>query len=474
MLLGCDAGGGSGDAAAAADVAVARDGAHRVDLSLVADLGAMDTGVSDGAAMDGAPPQRCELPAPFDLDVEYARDLWVRPGAEAAGADGSEQRPFSRLLDATAVATPGTRIRLEAGVHRGSNFIVDLRGTREAPIAIVGAPGAVLDAEGASEVMHLLEPHFVVLEDLELRGSLHNGLNIDDGGSFDTPAHDVVLRRLYVHDVGIGGNNDCVKLSGLDHFFVLDSEITDCREGSAIDMVGCHEGLIAGNALHDVVGNSVIQAKGGTADVLVHGNRFTDTEGRAVNAGGSTGLQFFRPPDAPHEAARIEVAANVMLRVGADSGAPIAYVGCDACVFRHNTVVEPRTWVARILQETTGPRFVPARDGRFVGNVVVYRPGDLRRTVNVGPDTAPETFEFARNLWHALDDPGRPVPEHGGGVPPERDSRTGDPRFVGDSFRLGPESAAAGIAGPEAPGWPDHDGRCYGSPSQAGAFAFVD
>ncbi|MFP4599102.1 MAG: right-handed parallel beta-helix repeat-containing protein [Persicimonas sp.] len=335
--------------------------------------------------------------------------------------------------------------------------------------------------EGGNTGLQLSDPQYVVLENLVIRNTSQNGLNIDDGGSFDTPAHHVVLRNITVEGVGDGGNQDCIKMSGVDDFWVLDSDVSECS-GQGIDIVGCHDGVIAGNHIHDKP-SAGVQAKGGTADILIHGNRIADVSGRGVNAGGSTGLEYFRPQDAPHEGARIQVVANIFERVGAESGAPIAFVGCDACLFAHNTVVEPQTWVARILQETVGDRFVPSRDGRFVNNVVAFNVDDLRNGVfvNVGPDTAPETFTFANNLWYALDDPDFDGPTLSSGIPaPQNSVVQQDPGFAdraGGDYRIGTSSPAVGAAGPldhdagfDGFDLPDYDGHCYGDPAAVGSY----
>ena len=60
------------------------------------------------------------------------------------------------------------------------------------------------------------------------------------------------------------------------------------------DHVGCHRGFIHGCAFSDSSGGG-IQMKGGSSDILVHGNTFTDIAARAINAGGSTGLPYFPP-----------------------------------------------------------------------------------------------------------------------------------------------------------------------------------
>lgn len=371
----------------------------------------------DGATPDGGP-AACGLPAAFDVGLAPSRTLHVATTG-AAGGDGSEGAPLDTIAHAAALATPGTRILVHAGVYLGAQWIADLHGEASAPITIVGEDGAILDGDGEGEVLHLSEVSYVVLEHLELRNATGNGLNIDDGGTLDTPAHHVVLRDLFVHDIGSGGNQDCIKLSGLDDYFVLGSRITQCDAGDMIDHVGCHRGVIADNHFYDSPGSGGIQMKGGSSDILVHGNRFTDVSGRSINAGGSTGLEFFRPLDAPFEAARLHVIANVFLRSGANSGAPIAFVGCDACLFANNTVLEPQEWIARILQESTDARFVPSRNGRFVNNLIVFRVADLRTFVNVGGGTAPETFTFSHNLWYALDDASFAGPTLTDGIPAE-------------------------------------------------------
>jgi hypothetical protein len=395
----------------------------------------------------------CALPTPFDEGVSYTDEVRVEPGED--------------LQAALAAATPGTRITLGAGQHTGGVSASGLQGTEDAPIALVGEDGAVIS--GGTSGMQLSDPAYVVIENVTFEGASANGLNIDDGGDYSTPAHHVILRGVEVSDVGDGGNQDCIKLSGLDDFRIELTTVSGCS-GQAIDMVGCHDGIITSNTVRDTPGAGV-QAKGGSADVLVHRNWFQDVAGRGVNAGGSTGLEYFRPIDAPHEGARIQVYANVFVDVGASSGAPVAYVGCDACEFTNNTIVRPLTWVARILQETTDARFVPSRDGVFANNVVVLQSDVVRSIVNVGPNTAPETFTFRNNLWWDLDDANWGGPSLGGGVPAEQNGMVGDPGFdaSGSDFSVAAGSPAATL-GADAPAVPDYSGECFGDPPSAGAF----
>jgi len=426
--------------------------------------------LAEGAAQQNRP--ACGLPAPFDAGATYTRDLYVTPDGSDS-ADGSRGAPLKTIRVAADRATPGTRIVVAAGTYPAVT-LGRVQGEALKPIAFVARGDVTIDARGGVG-WSMSDPAYVVIEGFTIQDAAAHGLNLDDGGTFETPAHHLVLRRLTVRRAGSGGNHDCIKLSGVDDFWVLGSDVSGCDRGEIIDMVGCHRGVISGNVFHDTVASGV-QAKGGSADILIHGNRFERIAGRAVNAGGSTGLPYIRPSDAPHEGARIRVVSNVFLRNGETGGAAVAYVGCDACVFAHNTLIEPRRWVARILQENTDPRFVRSRQGLFVNNLVVFAVGDLSAIVNVGPNTSPETFTFGHNAWFVTDRPAWAGPALGGGIPADTGSIVQrDPDLVdraGGNHRPRASSPLVGAARPlgfDVP--PDFDGRCHLIPGTIGAFA---
>jgi hypothetical protein len=175
---------------------------------------------------------------------------------------------------------------------------------------------------------------------------------------------------------------------------------------------------------------------------VIRRNRFENAGGRAVNIGGSTGRQFFRPPLKPGEehceAREIRVEGNTFL----GGGAAVAFVGVDGAVVRFNTIYHPKRWVVRILQETRAPDFVPSRRGEFTDNLVVFHSRDWGEGgVNIGAGTAPDTFRFVRNWWYCFDEPTRsrprlPVAEVDGVYgksPLLRDPETGDLRLQPDS-----------------------------------------
>ncbi len=376
--------------------------------------------------------------------------------------------PFNTIPRAVQAATPGTRILVGPGTYPALSLGA-LTGTASQPIALV-ANGAVTINGSTGVGISMSDGAYVVIEGFTIANSMVHGMNLDDASSLATPSHHVVLRNLTIPSAGTGGNNDCIKLSGLDDFWVLDSNVAGCNQGEAIDMVGCHRGVIAGNTFHDVVGSGV-QTKGGSEDVVIHRNRFERIPGRAVNAGGSTDLAFFRPQNATAEARNIRVLSNLFIGGGSGSGAAVAFVGCDGCVAAHNTIYQQQRWIVRILQETVDARFVPSRNGLFVNNIVAVNAAQLSTVVNVGANTSPLTFTFGNNLWFALDRASWTPPITD--VPPEMGSLVQqDPRFAnaaqGD-FHLNAGSPAIGAAR-SVPRLSDFSGACFASPASIGAF----
>jgi hypothetical protein len=444
---------------------------------MVASLGLVGCGDDGGSGPtpdpDPLPVGECGAVTTFEDGKTASTEIHVDDGGSDDSGDGSEGAPYATLEAAAAQASPGTAIIVHEGNYTGGLYIANLQGSADAPIWIGGAPGESRPVlSGGDFVVQFSGGRYLVIHDLELTGGSAGGINFDDMGEYadETVAQHLVMRDLYIHDVGSTGNQDCLKLSGLDDFFVLDGQFDDCGDGgSGIDMVGCHRGVLARNRLTSR-SSSGIQAKGGSSDLLILANRITDAGQRALNLGGSTGFEFFRPPlssgSANAEATNLIAAANVIV----GSVSPVAFVGCDGCKALNNTLIDPENWTVRILQETTdadGYSFVPTRNGVFSNNLVVFQRGQLSTDVNVGGDTEPDSFTFANNLWFASDDaggssPNLPVTETGG-VIGQDPSLDGEYRPTSGSPAIG-----AGQAQSEVPG--DADGECYGDPPTIGAF----
>ncbi len=335
-------------------------------------------------------------------------------------------------------ARPGDTILLAAGEYEGGLYFENVHGEAGKPIVISAEdPRNPPVIRGGGECLHISKASYIELRNLVMVGARYNGLNIDDGGQYDSPTHHIVLKGLTVKEVGPEGNCDGIKLSGITDFRVEDCTVERWGDGGqGIDMVGCHRGVIERCTLRFVDDKGYgVQAKGGCTDIIVRRCRFEHAGARAMQIGGSTGLQFFRPPLKPggeHAEAR-NITVEGCTFIG--STAAVSFVGVDGATMCFNTIYRPKRWAIRILQETRAEGFVPCRNGRFTDNLILFRTGEwFEGGVNIGPATAPETFTFARNWWYAEDAPERskpalPVPEREGvyGVNPRlRAPETGD------------------------------------------------
>ena len=327
--------------------------------------------------------------------VPSARAVEVRVASDAA------------LREALAAASACTTILIAPGTYRGSLARSNLHGTADEPVLIAGAdpanpPELVGEAAGGHGTVsiHLSDVGYVTLRDMVVRGFPGNGLNIDDGGSAESPSHHVRIERVTVQETGPQGNHDGLKMSGVDAFVIADC-IFRGWGGSAIDFVGCHDGRVERCRFEGAEGfsqSNAVQIKGGSRSIRVLESLFVDVGERAINLGGSTGLAYFRPAVGDSEAADVEVAGNRFV----GGTAAVAWVTADGGHVHHNTFVGQTKWVLRILQENQDPRMRPCHDGLFEDNLVVVD-DRVRVWLNVGPGTAPESFHFRRNAWYASD-----------------------------------------------------------------------
>jgi hypothetical protein len=358
----------------------------------------------------------CDPIRTFADGKQSAREIFVSPTGNNSTGNGTQARPYQTINRAVQGVRPGDAIRLLPGNHVTGDSIRNLSGTSNAPIWIGGVPGQPRPVlSGGTTAIRLSKIRYVILENLEVSGATANGINCDDDSDYansNATSH-VVFRNLYIHDIGTGGNNDGLKLSGVNDYFVLDCEFARMSAGgSGIDHVGCHRGLILRCKFTDA-GSNAIQCKGGSDDIEIRGNRIINGGGRAINIGGSTGLEFFRPPLATNmpnvEARNIRVLANLFR----GSDAPIAFVGAVNSLVANNTIVEPGRWVFRVLQESVsrgGFTFLPCSSNQFINNLVYFDRAQISSFVNIGASTDAASFQFAHNLWYAFNQPGQSQP----------------------------------------------------------------
>jgi hypothetical protein len=84
-----------------------------------------------------------------------------------------------------------------------------------------------------------------------------------------------------------------------------------------------------------------------------------------------------------------------------------SWVNIDGGVFHHNVVHRPGNWVARILNENQASAIVDTRNGRLLDNRIIYNDvaNEFSMAVNLGAETVPVSFIFARNRWLNLANP---------------------------------------------------------------------
>jgi hypothetical protein len=361
------------------------------------------------------------------------------------------------------------------GTYAGGISLSNVQGVPAAPIWIGGVPGSARPViSGGGTAMQVSRARYFVLHDLEITGATLNGLNFDDAGQYADPdaARHIVFQNLNVHDIGSGGNNDGLKLSGIDDFYVLDCTFTRVSAGSGIDQVGCHSGLIA-RCRFESMGSNAVQMKGGSRDVEVRWCTFVDAGQRGVNIGGSTGNAYFRPPLSTSavnvEATNIRVLGNVFVR----GTTPFAFVGATNSIAAHNTVIDPERWLFRILQERTsgnGYTFAETQNCTVQNTIFYFARSTVGTEVNVGPNTQPGTYTFQNNLYYAHDAAGQSAPN----LPAaETGTVTANPAFTnaaaGD-YSLTAGSPAIGAGTPQSLLGDDMAGSPYRPAPAIGAY----
>jgi hypothetical protein len=419
----------------------------------------------------------CDPIRTFADGKQPLREIFVSPNGNNSTGTGTQANPYQTISRALQGVQPGDAIRLLPGNHAAGTFIGNVAGTSNAPIWLGGAPGLARPViSGGSVAIQLSKVRFLILENIEVTGATGNGMNCDDGGEYANPdaTRHLLFRDLSFHDIGTSGNNDGLKLSGVNEYHVLDCEFARMSAGgSGIDQVGCHRGWIARCTFTDAGGNA-IQCKGGSEDIEIRWNRILNGGGRAINVGGSTGFEFFRPPlstNTPNfEAKNIRVIANLFR--GWD--APIAFVGTVNSLVANNTIVEPRRWILRVLQETVTSgsyAFLPCGRNQFINNLVYFDRSQISTHANIGPNTDAASFEFAHNLWYAFNQPNQSQPAlpstETGGIyalnPLFNNAQAGD-------YAVATNSPAAGKGRKLSSIKADLLEHCYAAPPSIGAF----
>ncbi|MGH1388322.1 right-handed parallel beta-helix repeat-containing protein [Kordia sp.] len=298
--------------------------------------------------------------------------------------------------------SPGDTLMLQSQTFTGFQSWFDISGTPSAPIVIMAEVEHQTFFTGGATAIYLHNCSNIEINGLVIEGQTVNGINIDDGGNYSTPALNITIRNCIFRDFSA---RNMLKMSGIDNFLIEDCEFMntslDFYSDAGIDFVGCHHGTVQDNYF-DSSGGVGIVCKGGSQFITIRRNFIKNNTKRAINIGGGTGFQFFRPPlpdpivDA-FEAADIEVYSNVFV----GSFSQVSFETSVRSKVYNNTFYNPSVWVIRILGKPN-TSFLECADNEFINNIV-YLENDLTE-VNIGPNTQPQTFTFSNNLWYNASD----------------------------------------------------------------------
>jgi len=322
-----------------------------------------------------------------------------------AKAESITVHSSSQLREKLRHLSPGDSISLSTGVYGRGIALKDLHGTSSEPITIQGDdPYNPPVFKGKGEGVKLSSCSYLKFNNLVFRGFPNNGVNIDDGGKKQA-SHHIILENIQILETGGKGNQDALKMSGVTDFILRGFRIEGWG-GSAVDLVGCRNGIIEDSVFsgkQGFRGGIGVQIKGGSHDILVQNNLFRAAGMRTVQIGGLTGKQYFRPSMGDYEAKNVTIAGNTF--IGGE--AQVAWVTTRDSHVHHNLFYLPEKWLGRILQETKDTHFKPCQRGLFERNVVVTDPR-VKAFFNVGQGTKPESFVFRENLWFRPNGDNRP------------------------------------------------------------------
>lgn len=341
-----------------------------------------------------------ETALPAAGPVNEAQIGVLRPGsADVTVHDAGELKAALLSLKA------GTTLKIAPGDYPGDHAVQGVEGLTVEALD----PRQPPHFKGGSVGWHFSRCEGLTLRNLRVSGQQTNGINLDDGGILDRPVKGVTIEHVGISDIGSRGNHDGIKGSGLSGLAIRGCTIEGWG-GQGIDLVGCHRSVISGCRFTGKAGftaSAGVQLKGGTSGVTVEQCHFTNAGERPINVGGSTGMAYFRPQGAKHEASGIVVRGNVI-----EGGlCAAAFTGVDGAEFTGNTILFPEKWIFRILQETSAEGFAPCRNVLVKGNRVVFRRSQVQTEINIGGGTEPGTFRFENNHWFAEDRPDSSKPK---------------------------------------------------------------
>lgn len=311
---------------------------------------------------------------------------------------------------------PGDEVILLPGVHRPA-ILEDLSGTAERPIVIrsldtdnIAVINAAIGAAGAGGGRHgllLRNMKYVVIRNVIVTGASVHGIEAS-GPNAQVPDADgrppsLVLRNVRVERIGPIGRRNAVLLRNLDQVVIERCEFEGWG-GSAIELVACNDVSIQNcsfKGLEDFSQMNAVQIRAGSQRVQVTNCIMIDSGVTGIAIGGTSELTEFRQrsdDSQRHEAGRVRVSDN-LFRGGHSA---VAFINCDQCSVRNNTIFRPQRWVYLVLDRKE-PYLAATRRSVFASNLVRWEPGDIRQFSHLNEGVSSSGLVLEQNLWWSPD-----------------------------------------------------------------------
>lgn len=240
-------------------------------------------------AREGAP--SAEGAPPAELWVDPVRGRNTNTGTDRAHALRTLGAAWSRVP--SRLAPVGVRIRITPGVvpfgSIRNGWLEGNHGTADTPITIEAADGpGTVTIDGGLNIYDVAHLSFVGLR--FVAGAGHPAAS-DVALHIERGAH-VTLRRVWV--TAGPGMHEGLKVNQSHHVYVEDADISGSYE-NPVDFVAVQYGHVLRSVIHHGE-DWCMYAKGGSAHLVIAGNRFHHCGTGGFSAGQGTGFEFMTPP----------------------------------------------------------------------------------------------------------------------------------------------------------------------------------
>lgn len=320
-------------------------------------------------------------------------------------------------------AKPGDEIILMPGVHVAVS-LENLHGSAKAPITIRAldeSHSATIEAKRIG--LELVNPRFVIVQDVIITGATINGLVIKPGSTRNpatTPPSgeaeeseaastppgptSITLRRVRIEKTGPEGLRHAAVITGVDSLR-LDQCVFDGWGGCAVELrassnVRIEHCTFTGRDDHSQMWG--IRARSDCDLVSVNRCTFTRAAATCIQFGGKTELNELVLPagPTPEPASLYQVSrSSIQHCLFVDSFCPVHFGNVDGITMRYNTVVRPKPWIISVVDDDDPTVLAPSRNILIGENIFVFDPAALTKLSNIGLPADVTVLRLEENLW---------------------------------------------------------------------------